>query len=122
MSDGSDETGTEGTGADAAVAQLAAAGMDPKQLAALAAGLDWKSVDLDCPAGFVAVIGAEPVDLHVQVSCDCGATIRVHLDGEHMSRCPRCKTVFRHVLVIQAEDADESGAALAVEAILDANR
>jgi hypothetical protein len=124
-----DETTTEGTEApaDAAApsspaAALVPAGMDAQQIAELAAGLDWKSVDLDCPAGFCALIGAEPSDLHVTIVCECGTKIRVHLDGEHMSRCPSCKTLFRHLVVIQAEDADESGAALAVEAILGANR
>jgi len=122
MNDNADTPESSSSETGGAASAIAATGMNAQQLAAMAAELDWTTVDLECPAGCVEIIGAEPVDLRVTVSCDCGANLRINLDGEHRARCPKCGTMFRHILVVQAEDADVSGAAAAVAAILAANR
>lgn len=109
---------------DAAIAKLlpSLSTMDADQLLQLAAGVNWKGLDLEAPAACTILVGAEPVDLRVVIVCDCDTKIRLNLGAEKEVRCPKCGTVFRHLLLIEAEDDEESAAGLAVEAILDANR
>lgn len=96
--------------------------LDAAAIAELADGIDWQRLDMECPAAFCEMVGAEPVDPRIVVLCECGAKLRIALDGEHKARCPSCGTQFRHLLVVQAEDTEPSGCALAVASILEANR
>jgi hypothetical protein len=96
--------------------------LDAAAIAELADGIDWQRLDMECPAAFCEMVGAEPIDPRIVVLCECGAKLRIALDGEHKARCPSCGTQFRHLLVVQAEDTEPSGCALAVSAILDTQR
>ena len=96
--------------------------LDMMRLLAAARAVPWESVDLECPPAAVDTVGAELVEAWAIVSCDCGQKLRIVLDGDAKSRCPKCKTVFRHLLAIQAEDATPSAAAAIIGAILDSNR
>lgn len=111
------------TGADLAKLFPQLAGMSSAQLAQLASQIDWRGIDLECPQAFLEIVGAELEEMFVGViKCECGQKVRVRIDGDKLNGCPKCKAVFRTLLVVQSEDVSPSGAALAVEAILASNR
>lgn len=85
-----------------------------------AAGLDWKTIDLDLPqTGFVCAVGAVVIEAATTVKCDCGTDLAIVLDGESRARCPTCKAVFRHALLLQREDLTPATPCLLIEAMLE---
>lgn len=80
----------------------------------------WETVDLECPPASIETVGAAVEDAAAQLRCECGTVFRYELDGESRARCPNCKTVFRHVLIIQAEDKTPSATAATLAKILEA--
>jgi len=86
-----------------------------------AARLDWTAIDLDIPqAGFVCSVGSTVENATATILCDCGTSTVLTLDGESRARCPNCRAIFRHVLLVQREDQTPSAAALLVAEILEA--
>jgi hypothetical protein len=84
-----------------------------------AAGLDWTTIDLDLPAsGFVNSVGAEITDATATILCDCGTSLVLALDGESRARCPNCKAIFRHALLVQREDMTPATPCLLIDAML----
>lgn len=85
-----------------------------------AAALDWTQIDLELPQlGFVVAVGGEVQQAAAVVACECGTRIALELDGESRARCPNCKAVFRHVLLVQREDHTPSTASLFVAKLLE---
>ena len=82
--------------------------------------IPWQRIDLECPPACVQSVGAAVEDAAAQLRCECGTVFRLDFDGEHRQRCPACKTVFRHLVVVQAEDRTPSATAEAMRAILEA--
>jgi hypothetical protein len=101
----------------------APAEIDPQlaQLIKAALHVDWEHVELDCPPAFLECVGAELQEAEAVIKCDCGALIRVYLDGQTVAGCPKCHARYRHLVVIQGEAWAADGCALAVKAVLEEN-
>jgi hypothetical protein len=82
--------------------------------------IPWDTVDLECPSASLQSVGAAVEDAACQLRCECGTVFRLELDGETRQRCPKCKTIFRHCLIVQAEDRTPSATAATMAAILEA--
>jgi predicted RNA-binding Zn-ribbon protein involved in translation (DUF1610 family) len=115
-----DDASSSTTAAPAAAA-TAEGGAGLAQLLRVAVSVPWESVDLDLPEHFVDVVGAELEQAEAIIACECSTKLRVKLNGATKARCPKCGTIFRHALCVQAEDAVPSSASSIVKAILDEN-
>lgn len=100
-----------------------AEGLDPQiaQLVKAAMHVDWEHTELDCPPAFLECVGAELQEAEAVVKCDCGALIRIYLDGQTVAGCPKCRARYRHLVVIQGEAWAADGCPLAIKAILEEN-
>ncbi len=118
-----DSTTPPGAAATPQTASIARTdGVDLADLLRKARSLPWDLIYLECPGAFAETIGGELAGAWCDLECECGTTLRIKLDGESKARCPKCKTIYRHMLIVQAEDTEPSAPALAVKAILDENQ
>lgn len=91
------------------------------QLAAMVDGLDWDTIEVECPEASEYASGAEILEGSLVLECECGQRFRLRLDGG-AHKCPGCGTRYRHLVVVQAEGVFPTAASWAIEDVLRANR